>query len=80
MAILVKIMIILLIVFPITILVCVCYFPKRYYNFQQAILKKITPESPEDLSKLLINGSIALLSLWCILFVFLSFIEQIFMK
>lgn len=75
MDIVIKIMIFLLIVSPLSILVFVGYFPKKFYTVQKTILNKMIPESPEDGTRLIINGTFTWISIWSILAVFVSMIE-----
>lgn len=78
MYIVVQIMIFLLIGFPLSVLVCVGLFPKKYYTVQKAILKRMIPESPEDIAKLVINGTVAWISIWSVLALLVSLVEKNF--
>lgn len=73
----VKVMVILLILFPLIVLTSSCFFTKEYYKIQKAIFGKIIPKSPDDTAKLLLGGSLLLLSLWSILYVLISLIENV---
>lgn len=72
-----KLMVVLLIVFPFIPLVGSCFFPNQYYKAQKAILGKLLPKSPDDISKLIAGGGIFFLGLWCVLYVFFSLVETL---
>lgn len=50
-------------------------YPKCFYRVQKAILNRWMPKSPKDESRLLINGVYFLFSAWCMMMVFITFIE-----
>lgn len=74
---LIRIFVFLLIVGPISVGIGTGVFPKKYFEMQTMILKKLTPKSPDDSLKLLINGVLSFLSIVCVLAVFISLIENL---
>jgi len=74
---LIRVFIFVLIIGPISVGIGTGVFPKKYFEMQKTVLKKLTPKSPDDSLKLLINGVLSFLSIICVLAVFISLIENI---
>lgn len=53
------------------------FLPEQYYKIQKTILERIIPRSPNDEVKLLFVGMVGNFSLWCILYVLFSLLENI---
>ncbi|EGO8435336.1 hypothetical protein EPK33_15165 [Enterococcus faecalis] len=74
---LVQMMYIMLLVFPWLPLLAVSYFSDKSFKIQKSFFEFIKPQSENDDARLLINFSIFLFSIWCILFFLISLLENV---
>ncbi len=77
MKVLVQMMYIMLLVFPWLSLLAVSYFSDKSFKIQKSFFECIKPQSENDDARLLINFSIFLFSIWCMLFFLISLLENV---
>lgn len=74
---LVQMMYIMLLVFPWIPLIAVSYFSDKSFKIQKSFFEFIKPQSENDNVRLLINFSVFLFSIWCMLFFLISLLENV---
>ncbi|MGM0021992.1 hypothetical protein IGK80_002881 [Enterococcus sp. DIV0609] len=74
---LVQMMYIMLLVFPWIPLIAVSCFSDKSFKIQKSFFEFIKPQSENDNVRLLINFSVFLFSIWCMLFFLISLLENV---